>query len=88
MPTNLNLQLVLVFLDGLGRNNQKAWFEQHRPEYQAARAAFEQFINDIIDEFRAFDHLGGLSAKECLPRIFRDIRFSRDKLPYKTKLGA
>jgi hypothetical protein len=40
MPTTLNLEPVLVFLDGLSQNNQKAWFEAHRADYQAARAAF------------------------------------------------
>ncbi len=88
MPITLNLEPVLVFLDGLSQNNQKAWFEAHRADYQAARAAFEGFINDLIDEFRAPDHLEGLSARDCIPRIYRDIRFSRDKSPYKTNLGA
>jgi uncharacterized protein (TIGR02453 family) len=79
---------VLGFLDELSRNNNRAWFEQHRPDYQAARAAFERFVDAIIDEFRASDQLEGLSARECIARIFRDIRFSKDKTPYKTNLAA
>ena len=79
---------VLGFLDELSRNNNRTWFEQHRPDYQAARAAFEQFVDGIIDEFRASDQLEGLSARECIARIFRDIRFSKDKTPYKTNLAA
>ncbi len=88
MPIPLNLGPILVFLDGLSQNNQKTWFEAHRPDYQAARSTFEGFINDLIDEFRASDHLEGLSARDCILRIYRDIRFSKDKSPYKTNLGA
>lgn len=69
-------------------NNYRSWFEQHRPDYQAARAAFEQFVDGLIDEFRDSDRLEGLSARECIARIFRDIRFSKDKTPYKTNLAA
>ena len=79
---------ILDFLDGLSQNNYKAWFEEHRPDYQAARATFERFINELIDEFRVADQLEDLSARECIPRIYRDIRFSKDKTPYKTNLGA
>jgi uncharacterized protein (TIGR02453 family) len=79
---------VLAFLDELSRNNYRPWFEQHRPDYQAARAAFEQFVDGIIDEFRESDRLEGLSGRECIARIFRDIRFSKDKTPYKTNLAA
>jgi len=79
---------VLGFLDELSRNNNRLWFEQHRPDYQAARAAFEQFLEGILDEFRASDQLEGLSARDCVARIFRDIRFSKDKTPYKTNLAA
>ena len=88
MGTHLNMQQVLAFLDGLSKNNNKAWFEQHRPDYQEARSTYEQFINDLIDEFRVSDQLEGLSARDCMPRIYRDIRFSKDKSPYKTNLGA
>jgi uncharacterized protein (TIGR02453 family) len=88
MSTSPGMHQVLVFLDGLSRNNNKAWFENHRAEYQAARLTFEQFINSLIDEFRVSDHLEDLAARDCMPRIYRDIRFSRDKSPYKTNLGA
>ena len=79
---------ILAFLDDLSRNNNRPWFELHRPGYQAARAAFEQFVDGLIDEFRDSDRLEGLSARECIARIFRDIRFSKDKTPYKTNLAA
>jgi uncharacterized protein (TIGR02453 family) len=88
MVTNPDMKQILVFLDGLSQNNQKTWFEGHRADYQTARTTFEQFIDSLIDEFRAPDHLEGLSARDCMPRIYRDIRFSKDKSPYKTNLGA
>ena len=88
METNHDMKQILAFLDGLNRNNNKAWFEAHRADYLAARAAFEQFVDGLIDEFRTADHLEGLSARDCTPRIHRDIRFSKDKSPYKTNLGA
>ena len=83
-----DLSPVLAFLDELRLNNTKAWFDTHRPAYAAARAAFEQFVNGLIDEFRGTDRLEGLSAKDCIPRIYRDMRFSKDKSPYKTNLAA
>lgn len=79
---------ILDFLDELSRNNHRSWFEQHRPYYQVARAAFEQFVEGLIDEFRDSDRLEGLAARECIARIFRDIRFAKDKTPYKTNLAA
>ncbi len=79
---------ILEFLDKLSQNNNKIWFDQHRPDYEAARSSFEQLIDELIDEFRASDHLQGLTAKDCIARIYRDIRFTKDKSPYKTNLAA
>ena len=88
MPNPINFATALRFLEELSQNNNKAWFEAHRPDYQAARSTFEQFVNDLIDEFRVSDHLQDLTAKDCVARIYRDIRFSKDKSPYKTNLAA
>jgi uncharacterized protein (TIGR02453 family) len=88
MPTPLNLRPILSFLEELSQNNHKTWFDAHRPAYNVARDMFEQFINDLIDEFRASDRLQGLSARDCMARIYRDVRFSKDKSPYKTNMAA
>jgi uncharacterized protein (TIGR02453 family) len=88
MPATYDLRPILDFLSQLKENNHKSWFELHKQYYENARSAFERFINDLIDEFRAEDGLQALTAKECMARIYRDIRFSRDKSPYKTNLGA
>jgi uncharacterized protein (TIGR02453 family) len=88
MTATYNLRAGLDFLSDLSKNNNRAWFDQHRARNEAARQAFESLVGDLIDEFRASDGLRGLSAKECLFRINRDIRFSKDKSPYKTNLAA
>jgi uncharacterized protein (TIGR02453 family) len=84
----INLEPVLSFLSSLSMNNNKTWFDQNRQDYEAARDAFENFINALIDEFRISDDLQDLTAKDCISRIYRDIRFSKDKSPYKTNMWA
>jgi uncharacterized protein (TIGR02453 family) len=88
MPPSLNLGSIQSFLSDLSLNNNKIWFDEHRPIYYAARETFEKFINILIDEFRVSDKLQDLTAKECMTRIYRDIRFSKNKAPYKTNMAA
>jgi uncharacterized protein (TIGR02453 family) len=77
------------FLAQLKKNNYKEWFEENRPLYNRVRKEFESFIDLVINEIRLFDKdFGQTSAKASIFRINRDIRFSRDKLPYKTNFGA
>ncbi len=79
----------LLFLKQLKKNNNKPWFDAHRKEYETAKADFTTFIQAVIDKHSKNDaSLQGLSAKECMFRINRDIRFSKDKSPYKTNFGA
>jgi uncharacterized protein (TIGR02453 family) len=79
----------LKFLRGLKRNNSKPWFDKNRAAYEAAKNDFEIFIQSVIDEHSRNDSdLNDLVAKKCLFRINRDIRFSKDKSPYKTNFGA
>jgi uncharacterized protein (TIGR02453 family) len=88
MKATVNLKPVLDFLDDLSQNNNKAWFDANRERYERAKAGFEEFVQLLIAEIGKFDDLGTLSAKECTFRINRDIRFSKDKTPYKTNMGA
>lgn len=88
MAEILELQPVLTFLGELSRNNNKPWFEAHRGDYEQARSAYEALIERLIDELRQSDRLENLKAKDCVRRIYRDIRFSKDKSPYKTYMGA
>ena len=79
----------LKFLKGLKKNNNKLWFDAHRKQYEAARNDFEVLIQAVLDKHSKNDpDLKGLTAKKCMFRINRDIRFSKDKSPYKTNFGA
>lgn len=88
MPATPDLAQTLGFLEDLSRHNERPWFKKHRPAYDSARDTFEQFIDGLIDEFRDSDDLQDLTAADCTARIFRDLRFSNDKTPYKTNLAA
>jgi uncharacterized protein (TIGR02453 family) len=88
MKSALSLKPVLAFLRDLRENNNKAWFDTNRTRYEQAREAFEDLIGYIISELSAVQDLRGVSARDCIFRINRDIRFSKDKSPYKTNLGA
>ncbi len=79
----------LTFLKNLKLNNNKPWFEAHRKEYEAAKDDFANFIQNLIDLFgKKEPALSHLKAKDCMFRINRDVRFSKDKSPYKTNMGA
>jgi uncharacterized protein (TIGR02453 family) len=88
MSTIVDLSPCLTFIEALQQNNNKPWFEQNRPAYEKAREAFERFVDYLISEFRESDQLQGLTARQCVARINRDIRFSKDKSPYKSGFGA
>ena len=79
----------LKFLKDLKKNNNKPWFDAHRKEYEAAKGDFLNFVQAIIDKHCKKDKtISGLKAKDCVFRINRDVRFSKDKSPYKTNMGA
>ena len=82
-------QSTLKFLKDLTKNNNKPWFDANRPRYEAARADFGAFIQQVIDTYGKKDtKISHLTAKECMFRINRDVRFSKDKSPYKNNFGA
>lgn len=79
----------LRFLTELESNNNREWFNEHKNDYAEARDMFEQFVETLIRGIASFDHnIGHQSAKESIFRIYRDVRFSHDKSPYKTHFGA
>lgn len=88
MATQADLKPTLEFLKALKRSNNRAWFQAHRAEYDQASQAFEAFVGALIDELRPTEGLHGLTPKDCIFRIYRDVRFSKDKTPYKTHMGA
>jgi len=85
----MKLTEILAFLKELSENNNREWFQANKERYNHVRSEFELFINILIPELSQIDpEVKGLEAKECLFRIYRDIRFSPDKTPYKINFGA
>jgi len=79
----------IKFLKGLKKNNNKPWFDANRKAYDAAKADFSFFIQEVIGQHGKKDpSIKNLLAKDCMFRINRDIRFAKDKSPYKTNFGA
>jgi len=79
----------LDFLKTLKKNNNKEWFDKNKNLYLAARENIDHMADELIHSFSAFDkRLSGLKAKDCVFRIYRDIRFSKNKTPYKTNMGC
>jgi uncharacterized protein (TIGR02453 family) len=78
-----------TFLSGLSKNNSKVWFDENRTEYELLRVSWIEFIDSLLMDLQKFDSgLIGLEAKKCIFRINKDVRFSKDKSPYKTNFGA
>ena len=79
----------IKFLKDLKKNNNKPWFEKNRSVYENARADFAKFIQAVIDQHSKKDPtISNLVAKDCMFRINRDVRFAKDKSPYKSNFGA
>jgi uncharacterized protein (TIGR02453 family) len=85
----MDLSLALNFLKSLSKNNNREWFEKNKSKYLEAKATFEDAVASLLNEFIKFDdRLGGLDPKKLPFRIYRDVRFSKDKSPYKNNMGA
>lgn len=79
----------LNFLKDLKNNNNKEWFDEHRSIYQNARIELIETVQNWIKLFSSYDsEIALLEPKNCIFRINKDVRFSKDKSPYKTNLGA
>ena len=80
---------ILDFLASLTKNNNKDWFDKNKEKYLAAKENVEEFTNELIAAISKFDKpIAGLTHKDCVFRIYRDVRFSKNKTPYKTNMGA
>jgi uncharacterized protein (TIGR02453 family) len=78
----------LKFLFDLSQNNNKEWFHDNQKEYKALKENILAFTAEFITKFGSIDHtIAELEPKKCLFRINRDIRFSKNKDPYKTNIG-
>ena len=79
----------LDFLRKLRDNNNRDWYHAHKSLYNEAKLEFEHVTEILIHEVVQFDKsIAGIQPKDCIFRIFRDVRFSADKSPYKTNFGT
>lgn len=83
------MEKVLQFLKDLAANNNREWFNANRDRYDESRNKILFITEVLINEIRKFDQdIPAMDPKECMFRIFRDVRFSNDKRPYKTNFGS
>jgi len=79
----------MQFLTALKKNNTKEWFDANRPKYEAAKKDIYDLIEKLIYSVGKNDKdIASLQLKDCSFRINRDIRFSKDKTPYKTNIAG
>ena len=82
-------QATLQFLKSLKKNNRKEWFDTNRSKYDSAKKNIEELTAAIISRLSKTDEtIAHLQPKECMFRINRDVRFSKNKAPYKTNMGV
>jgi len=79
----------LSFLKDLSKQNNRDWFNKNKPRFEEANTEFKNFVGALIREVVRFDKgVANLEPKDCVFRIYRDVRFSKDKSPYKNHFGA
>jgi len=85
----MNLEFVLRFLSLIAKNNNREWFEKNKSTYLEAKQYFEDFVVKFFDELLPFNpELRNINPRKLPFRIYRDVRFSKDKRPYKTNMGC
>ena len=85
----MDLHLTLEFLSDLAKHNKKEWMDDNKKRYQHAKEQVIELVSELIQKTADFDpSLTGVDPRKTLFRINRDIRFSKNKDPYKTNFGA
>jgi len=80
---------IISFLKELKKNNDREWFKANKDKYDEARAEFVTMVEYLIRALSSFNPaIKNLEPKDAIFRIYRDVRFSKDKSPYKTQMGA
>ena len=84
------METTLDFLKKLKKNNNREWFDSNKTEYLASKEIFEEFVSELIKGINKFDKKVSLDLKpkDCTFRIYKDVRFSKDKTPYKNNMSA
>jgi uncharacterized protein (TIGR02453 family) len=88
MTEDLDLSIVLDYVRSLRRHNRRDWFVAHRAQYDEAHLHFEAYVAAVIQVLASREPLGGVTPKDCIFRLNRDLRFSKDKTPYKPYMSA
>jgi len=85
----MDLSYILTFLQKLSKHNDRAWFEKNKDTYLQSKEYFELFVTKYLEELVNFNpEFAALNAKKLVFRIYRDVRFSKDKSPYKKNMSA
>lgn len=85
----MHIRDLTQFLAELAENNNRAWFVMNKPRYDILRAEFLELVTALIADISKFDPaVAGCNPKKALFRINRDMRFSKEKIPYKTHFSA
>jgi uncharacterized protein (TIGR02453 family) len=86
----LDVAATFTFLRGLRKNNDRAWFEAHREPYDTRiKPGFEDLVAGLLIAAVTFDErFATIEPRRCIFRIYRDVRFSADKSPYKPRVSA
>ncbi len=80
---------VITFLKDLDQNNNRDWFNENKKRYQVALDRFRELAGSLIEGISQYDpSIANLEARDAIFRIYKDIRFSKDKTPYKTHFGC
>jgi uncharacterized protein (TIGR02453 family) len=85
----MDFKKAFSFLARLAKNNNRDWFEKNKDEFLEIKAEFESFVAKLYDDMLLFDEsLAGQDPRKFVFRIYRDVRFSKDKKPYKKFISA
>ena len=85
----MDFSIILKFLQTISKNNNREWFEKNKAKYLEAKEHFDEFLAKLLEDMiKVEESLAGLNPRKLAFRIYRDVRFSKDKRPYKSNMGA
>ncbi|MBC7485849.1 MAG: DUF2461 domain-containing protein, partial [Cytophagaceae bacterium] len=88
MKPDYNLSLPFTFLKKIKKNNDRTWFAAHKADYDKAFGELIVFADSVLAHLKKSDDIETTTGKKSLFRIYNDVRFSKDKSPYKLNLGG
>lgn len=85
----MHFPALFQFLEGLHESNARPWFLHNKPQYDILNEEFLAFTGEVAGQVAKFvPEMAGFEVKKAVYRIYRDVRFAKDKTPYKTHFGA